>query len=460
MPVKDKELLVVKSNKLIEGRYKLTLGEQRVIILMTANIKPDDDDFKTYKLKVSDLMKLLDIKNKGTYADIAKITKQLMSKILEIKEPDGLLQIGWLSSAKYYNDQGLVDLRFDPGLRPYLLKLKEQFTGYHLTTVLRLSSVYSIRIYELLKQYKEIGRRTFKLEYLREILGIKNEYSRYNDFKKRVIIPAFKELPEKTDLRFDFQEIKRGRRIIEIEFHVSPNQGYKQPKLPLPEPEQEKEKQFKTTQDQTDQVKNAFTRLLDFGLNKTTAQAVLDQNTPEGINSTLDHITQVYLNLGKKPIKNLKAYIATCFGLPPGSMTGKPKIQIDKEKAEKEAEERWVRKADEQAKWEEEQALYRELSGKHEDYQDERAKEKIRELGIERKEMIREFKEYLFTHLPFTREVYNKKKLKDPFMSRMYKTYYRDKILSPEERDFKTFCDREGYTLIEEEDEGIKLVKK
>ena len=45
--------LVTKSNELIEARYKLTLYEQRLILLLISIIQPDDDDFIDYELHVS-----------------------------------------------------------------------------------------------------------------------------------------------------------------------------------------------------------------------------------------------------------------------------------------------------------------------------------------------------------------------------------------------------------------------
>jgi hypothetical protein len=53
------------------------------------------------------------------------------------------------------------------------------------------------------------------------MLGIgKEQYSDYFDFKKRILLPTQKELAEKADLYFEFEEIKYGRRIGAILFHI------------------------------------------------------------------------------------------------------------------------------------------------------------------------------------------------------------------------------------------------
>jgi len=229
--VDQNKLSVVKSNKLVEAKYKLTLNEQRLILLMVSMIKPEDEDFKNIRIRIKDLKEILDLRRKDLYEEVPEITKKLMSRVLEIKdiEEKRLLQISWLSSAEYLFGEGVVELSFDPKLKPYLLKLKEAFTIYNLQSVLKLRSSYAIRFYELLKQYEKIGNRKFKIKELKDILGIgKKEYKLYGDFKRRVILPAQKELREKTDIYFEFEEVKKGRKVVELIFNIYKNPNFKE----------------------------------------------------------------------------------------------------------------------------------------------------------------------------------------------------------------------------------------
>lgn len=52
---------------------------------------------------------------------------------------------------------------------------------------------------------------------------IKEDYPLYGHFKSRVILPAQKELKQKTDIYFNFQEIKQGRKVVAIEFEIFEN---------------------------------------------------------------------------------------------------------------------------------------------------------------------------------------------------------------------------------------------
>ena len=216
--------LITKSNELIEAKYRLGVSEQRLIALITSQVSPKDEDFKPYRFKVQELLDLMDGGSRATFQRIEGVAKGLLQKTLVIEKPTGTLWVNWFSSAEYYKSEGELEISFDPKLRPYLLQLKEQFTSYQLANVVKLKSRYSVRIYELLKQYERLGSRTIELPELREMLGIeKSEYARWADFKRWVITPAHRELPEKTDLTFDYATRKRARAVHWLDFSIRPS---------------------------------------------------------------------------------------------------------------------------------------------------------------------------------------------------------------------------------------------
>ncbi|WP_139368057.1 replication initiation protein [Priestia abyssalis] len=212
--------LVTKSNLLIEANYKLGVTEQKIILCIASKIQPDDSDFKTYTLPIKEFNKLLGLKGTPKYTELRKITKDLMQKVFEIRIENKVIQVAWLSYVAYNVTEGTIDIRFDPFLRPYLLQLKKEFTSYKLDNVVKLKSSYAIRIYELLKQYERVQERTFSLEHLRRLLGAEDLYPAYGNFKQRVLIPAQKELEKKTDITFELEEMKSGRRVDKVKFVI------------------------------------------------------------------------------------------------------------------------------------------------------------------------------------------------------------------------------------------------
>lgn len=213
--------LAIQSNALIHARYEMTSLQKKVLLMLISKIQADDMDFKTYRIRAKDFLEAADLKSTQIYSKLKAATEGLLSKVFYIKKPTGVLQITIISSAEYFEGKGLMELCFDPKLKPYLLQLKEQFTIMPLKQVLSLRSVYSIRIYEMLQQFKSTGYFITKVDDLKYKLGLENKYKSYNLFKRNVILQAQKELSV-TDMAFTFEEIKKGRKIDRIKFRLIP----------------------------------------------------------------------------------------------------------------------------------------------------------------------------------------------------------------------------------------------
>ena len=216
----DKQL-VVKSNFLVEASYRLSAVEQKIILTLATKIKKTDKEFQKYFFNFGELSHFLGLKTNADYAYLREVTQNLLSKVLTLKKENSILQTHWLESVEYFENKSLVALCFNPELKPFLVQLKNNFTKYQLKYTIQLKSLFSIRVYELLKQYENIGVRKFSLEELRNCLGIKKEeYPLYGNFKAKVLVVAQKELKAKTDLFFKFEEIKTGRKVTDIKFSI------------------------------------------------------------------------------------------------------------------------------------------------------------------------------------------------------------------------------------------------
>ena len=107
---------------------------------------------------------------------------------------------------------------------PFLLKLKQNFTQYEIIWTLHFKSKYSIRLYELVKSihYREL--ELYKKKYT--VCGLKKlldgeKYKEYRDFKRRVLVPAIDEINQYSDKTVSFEEVRRGRKVVAIEFTIS-----------------------------------------------------------------------------------------------------------------------------------------------------------------------------------------------------------------------------------------------
>ena len=216
--------LIVKHNKIIEGKYNMTTTEIKIIAKLTSLINKDDDDFKEYVFISKNLLDELNL-GKENYTALEESINKLISRRIEIEQENKKKKLvtTFLSSCMYDNteNESKVILRYDPQLKPYFLQLGEHFTKYYLENVLELNSFYAIRIYELCKQYERLRERVIQVEILKEILEIEEKYKKYNDFKKYVLEIAEREINEKTDITISFEEIKTGKKVTAIKFLIS-----------------------------------------------------------------------------------------------------------------------------------------------------------------------------------------------------------------------------------------------
>ena len=223
-----KNHLVSKDNDLIEAKYRLTVQEQRLLAIMISDIKPDDEDFKDYTYKISDILNWLQIEDKGYYRKLRAITRRLISRGITITEKENgaetIFQTSWLAGAKYHIKKGYIDLSFHPDLKPYLLQLQNCFTQYSLQNVLELKSKYAFRLYELCKQYQNIGKRKFQIDELRELLGLeKGELKQWIHFKERVLNIAQREINKHTDIKIKYEFEKWARKFEYVIIYISAN---------------------------------------------------------------------------------------------------------------------------------------------------------------------------------------------------------------------------------------------
>lgn len=216
---------VVKSNYLIQKtRYDLSLSEQKLILHLIQLIGPKDDDFKTYHFSIRDYCKIcgMDYDNGKNYINIKRSLKALSDKSFWIEQEDGSeVLMRWIDKIKIDRQQGIIDIRLDNDLKPYLLQLKTFFTKYNYLYVMTMKSQYSIRLYELLKSYENVYGIIYEVTELRKLLNLDDKsLPRWVDFKRFVIEQAIKEINKFTDITIQYDTIKKGRSVFEVVFKV------------------------------------------------------------------------------------------------------------------------------------------------------------------------------------------------------------------------------------------------
>ena len=213
---------VVIANQINESRFKMSKGEQKLMLYCVAMIDNKEGRIeRTFEMDIKDFISFLGIKGNDYYRRMLDMTRDFASRVFEIKQPNGELhQIPVLSIIKY--KKGSVELKVNDQLAPYLIDLKSHFTKYSLQEVLSLKSAFAMRLYQLLAQYQYKQEVEFSLEKLRFCLNVDDgKFKRYFDFKRYVLEYAQNEINKKSTLRFEYKPIKKGRKVIAIKFIIT-----------------------------------------------------------------------------------------------------------------------------------------------------------------------------------------------------------------------------------------------
>jgi plasmid replication initiation protein len=235
----EKSSLVVKSNRLIEASYRLSMMEMQLVLMAISQARETQTGFDCetpVTINVADFEAAFNRSN--AYMQLREALDILFDRYVSIDEIDAegnhwVRKTRWISEQSYCDGLGSLKIVFAQAMKPYITRLEQEFTNYRIQQIGDLSSVYAVRFYEFLVQFKNTGVRTFEIERLRDMLGLIDEYKLLGDFKKWVIDVAVEQINEYTDLKVSYTTRKTGRRITHLDFSIKEKSAIvsKRPKL-------------------------------------------------------------------------------------------------------------------------------------------------------------------------------------------------------------------------------------
>jgi len=217
--IEKREHMVVQKNDLIQkSRFVLSKQEHKLILYVMSKIKPKDNEFNEVTFSVSEFNKVCGIYNDGggNYDHLKKTIQNIADKSLWLRVGEIETLFRWFTYVELH-DNGMIKIRLHDALKPYLLQLEKHFTVYSLIYPLVMRSQYSIRLYEILKSYDNLGSWTFDAKQLQIMMGAES-HKLYGDFKRRALVVAVQEINELTDLSVAMEEIKEGQKVVELCF--------------------------------------------------------------------------------------------------------------------------------------------------------------------------------------------------------------------------------------------------
>lgn len=221
-------MLVTKDNALIEASYTLGVVEQRLIFLAIIEAREQQTVIQAgglLRIYAKGYEKQFAVEKHTAYEAMKRAVEGLYEAGFEYKKVDeasgkiGRYKSRWVDKIGYIDDLGCVELVFATDVIPLITRLEERYTEYELKQVSSLQSEYAIRLYELLIQWRSVGKTPkISLDDLREKLGLVDEYQRIEALKRRVLDLAIKQINDHTDINAEYDQHKQGRVITAFTF--------------------------------------------------------------------------------------------------------------------------------------------------------------------------------------------------------------------------------------------------
>ena len=224
-----KKGLVVKSNRMINSVIRMSVIEHQLSLFAIVKAREtqtglSDDSF--VDIPALDFAAQFGTDVGSVYGQLKDAAAALFERrfIIYDTHPDTgkprVIHTRWISAFAYVAESGIVQLRFAPECIPHIVRQESDFTSYRIEQASAMTSIHALHLYELLAQYKGIGKRAFTIEELKNLLQVTEEYPRLDNFKSKVVDVGVDQINKHSDLTVSYTQKKNGRSITHLVFSI------------------------------------------------------------------------------------------------------------------------------------------------------------------------------------------------------------------------------------------------
>ena len=225
----ENKLIVQKSLPLFSLWHSdLTLAEFKILDTYLSRIDSHKPDWRVVVIEKGELERIMGVK-KINKADLELRLKHLMSNVVKIEDNStkkGFKLVSLFEEAEAeQDDNGLWQIKLECTAKAmkYFFNIEELgYLRYKLRCITAINSRYTYIMFTYLEHNRFRKSWEIGLEDLKKMLDCDQEetYQQFKYFNDKVLKKVQKELHEKTECRYTYTPVKKGRSVIAIRFEV------------------------------------------------------------------------------------------------------------------------------------------------------------------------------------------------------------------------------------------------
>ena len=254
--VEGKEIVISKSNALIEGAYDLSPAEHNLLTLAVNKLHGQRTNGKQVFITAKEFAIANQVSEKYAYDILKQTAKRLHERklrctiyvdedkkiageddIYSVARPKGFhkpmkMHFNWLQAVAYQDENGFIYLMFSDPLAYLIGKTGEAYTKYDYLKTNDLDGFHAKRLYELVNKWKGASPTNGKkypqivmaLDEWKGFFGCDEKYEKVAEFKRWVLLPSIKQINEQGDFTLTLEQEKVGRIITHFVISIKDNQ--------------------------------------------------------------------------------------------------------------------------------------------------------------------------------------------------------------------------------------------
>lgn len=236
--------LVAQNNDLISSFPDMRLTSMKIFEIAVGAVDTNAEEIqREVHLKKKAIYDVLNQTGNSRTTHLRDVLEQLQQQalfhLLPSEETNGReIIISPISKIEWDDQEDYINLSFTSEIIPYITRLKRNFTQYKLEDVLKLNSKHAITLYKKLimsfnkyinyknqpnvkqSQLDEWRNPILSVKEIRRMTGTLKTYPNFALFRKNVLDKAVDEINQKTELIVNYDKLRSGRYISDIQFHI------------------------------------------------------------------------------------------------------------------------------------------------------------------------------------------------------------------------------------------------